>query len=417
MNRVFFGWWLLGSLFVVYTASNGILLNTLPMFYPSLIAEFGWSEAEVTSPAAMFYFACGFVSLFSGYFLDRYSAKRIMLFGLLGIVLALVYFSQASSLIELFAIYIVFSVGLATGGLLPSMLLLTRWFVRKRGIAVGILLLAASFGGMVFPLFVPGWIEAYGWRQSIMILAGIGAVMMILPVLFFVRDFPRDLGLRSDGDEVIEDTTERDAQQIAAGPTFRDAVTSPITYLLIFTTATLWICVTSVINHQTIYLGQDLGVDFGVLGVVVSVFFASSIFGYLIFGYLSDHFKKVHILMLAIVNLGVGLLVLRFLASENKFFLYTYAIIFGIGFSGAFGMVQLIVAEFFAGQGYGRILGLFVFIDTVASAAGIRFLGDIRVGTGSYIPAFNILIIMCIVAALCVFVVMQLQKRPGSATA
>ncbi len=417
MNRVFFGWWQLGGLFVIYTASNGILLNTLPMFYPSLMAEFGWSEAEVTSPAAMFYFASGFMSLISGYFLDRYSAKRIMLFGLAGIVLALAYFSQASSLFELFAIYIVFSAGLATGGLLPSMLLLTRWFVRQRGIAVGILLLAASFGGMVFPLLVPGWLEAYGWRQSIIFFSVIGAVMMIVPVLFLVRNFPSDMGLQPDGDATAPGSDDGEQVTMSGGPTFSDAVKSPITYLLIFTTATLWICVTGVINHQTIYLGQDLGIEFGALGVVISVFFASSIVGYLIFGYLSDHFKKVHILMLAVINLGVGLLVLRVLDVDDSLLLYVYAIIFGVGFSGAFAMVQLIVAEFFAGPSYGKILGLFVFIDTVASAAGIGLLGNMRVGMGSYIPAFNILIAMCVLAAICVLVVMQLQRQPSTATA
>lgn len=417
MNRVFFGWWMLGGLFVIYTASNGILLNTLPMFYPSLMAEFGWSEAEVTSPAAMFYFASGFMSLISGYFLDRYSAKRIMLFGLVGIVLALAYFSQVASLFELFAVYIVFSAGLATGGLLPSMLLLTRWFVRKRGVAVGILLLAASFGGMVFPLLVPGWLESYGWRQSVLFFAGIGAVMMIFPIFFLVRNFPGDVGLQPDGDADANKLNDQGAAQIARGPTPADALRSPITYLLIFTTATLWICVTGVINHQTIYLGQDLGIDFGTLGIVVSVFFASSIVGYLIFGYLSDRFKKVHILMLAVINLGVGLLVLRFLSPDNTFLLFAYAVIFGIGFSGAFAMVQLIVAEFYAGPSYGQILGLFVFIDTVASAAGIAVLGNMRVAMGSYIPAFNMLMTMCVLAAISVLVVMQLQKRPSPATA
>ncbi len=417
MNRVFFGWRLLAGLFVTYMASNGILLNTLPMFYPSLMEEFGWNQAEVASPAALFYLASGFMSLVSGYFLDRYSAKRIMLFGLAGIVLALAYFSRVTSLFELFAIYIVFSVGLATGGLLPSMLLLTRWFVRMRGIAVGTLLLASSAGGMVFPLLVPGWLETFGWRQSILMFTVIGAAMMILPVLFLIRDFPHNMGLKPDGDGNMEETGKAEPVASNAGPKFIDALKSPTTYLLIFTTATLWICVTGVINHQTIYLQKDLGIAFETVGAVVSVFFASSVVGYLIFGYLSDRFKKVHILMLAVANLGVGLFVLRILEAEDIAILYIYAIIFGIGFSGAFAMVQLIVAEFFAGPDYGRILGLFVFIDTIASAGGIRLLGDMRVVMGSYIPAFNMMIAMCFTAAVCVVIIMRIQKKPEPAMA
>ncbi len=200
MNRFFFGWWLLVGLFVIYTASNGILLNTLPMFYPSLMGEFGWSEAQVTRPAALFFFVSGFMSIVSGFFLDHFSVKRIMLIGLTGIVVALGYYGSISSLGEMIAIYIVFSAGLATGGLLPSMLLLTRWFVRLRGIAIGMLLLAASLGGMVFPPIVAARLAVNGWRQTVMELAVLGAVMMIVPVFFLVRNFPRDMGLRPDCD-------------------------------------------------------------------------------------------------------------------------------------------------------------------------------------------------------------------------
>ena len=405
MTRFFFGWWLLVGLFVIYTASNGILLNTLPMFYPSLMAEFGWSEAEVTRPAALFFFASGFMSIISGFFLDRFSVKRIMLIGLAGMVAALGYYSSISSLGGLMTIYFVFAAGLAMGGLLPSMLLLTRWFVRLRGIAIGILLLAASLGGMVFPPIVAQRLALNGWRQTVMELAIISAVMMIVPVLFLVRNYPRDMGLQPDGEAAPSDTAK--TGPATDGPTLMDAVKSPLFYLLVFTTATLWVCVTGVINHQTIYLGQDLGVGMSMLGLIISVFFGFSIIGYLLFGYLSDHFKKGHILMLAVINLAVGLIVLRVLNSDSTVLIFVYAAIYGMGFSGAFVMVQLIVAEYFSGSNYGKILGLFVFIDTIASGIGIEILGQMRVAMGSYIPAFNVLIVLCAAAAICVFFINQ----------
>ena len=403
MNRFYFGWWLLVGLFVIYTASNGILLNTLPMFYEPLMGEFGWNEAEVTRPAALFFLISGFMSIISGFFLDHFSVKRIMLIGLTGIVVSLGYYSSISSLGEMIAIYIVFSAGLATGGLLPSMLLLTRWFVRLRGIAIGILLLAASLGGMVFPPIVAARLAVNGWRQTAMELAIIGAVMMIVPVFFLVRNFPRDMALQPDGDASPSDSAE--TETATGGPTLIEAVKSPLFYLLVFTTATLWICVTGVINHQTIYLGQDLGVDLSMLGLIISVFFGFSIIGYLLFGYLSDHFKKGHILMLAVINLAVGLIVLRLLSADSTVLIFIYAAIYGMGFSGAFAMVQLIVAEYFSGANYGKILGLFVLIDTIASGIGIEVLGQMRVAMGSYIPAFNLLIGLCVAAAICVFVI------------
>ena len=86
MNRIFFGWWVLVGLFLIYTASNGIVIFTLPLISPALIEEFGWNQAQVTRPALIFYFATGFMSLISGALLDRLPAKIIMLLGMVLII-------------------------------------------------------------------------------------------------------------------------------------------------------------------------------------------------------------------------------------------------------------------------------------------------------------------------------------------
>jgi len=97
--------------------------------------------------------------------------------------------------------------------------------------------------------------------------------------------------------------------------------------------------------------------------------------------------------------------------------LYAYAAVYGIGFSGTFAMIQVVVAEFFAGASYGRILGVFTMVDTLAGAMGTKALGAMRVAGGSYLPAFDLLI------GLCVLVLLALgglrfgaARRPAAAT-
>lgn len=82
-----------------------------------------------------------------------------------------------------------------------------------------------------------------------------------------------------------------------------------------------------------------------------------------------------------------------------------YAATYGIAYSGVFTMIQIIVAELYYGQAYGKILGIVLTIDTLASVAGIVFLGQKSVADGSYIPAIQILIILCLVALLGVFLI------------
>lgn len=71
-------------------------------------------------------------------------------------------------------------------------------------------------------------------------------------------------------------------------------------------------------------------------------------------------------------------------------------------------MIQLMIAELFSGPTYGRILGIFVGFDTIAAAAGITAVGEIRVAAGSYVPAINLMLAMAVIAMGCVFAIKRL---------
>jgi MFS family permease len=83
-QRSFRGWWVLSGLFLVYAASNGILVHSLPLLYPELIATFGWSEAQVTLPATILLVVSAITSPPVGYLLDKYSARLLLGLGAVG---------------------------------------------------------------------------------------------------------------------------------------------------------------------------------------------------------------------------------------------------------------------------------------------------------------------------------------------
>ena len=406
MGRFYFGWWVLLGLFLVYAASNGILIFTLPLFFPELINEFGWNEAEVTRPAAIFFVAAAVLHPFGGMLLDRYSPRLLMLVGYGAIAVALGFYPYINSLGHLTAIYIVFGLGLGLAGLVANMLVLTRWFTRRRGVAVGLLLMGASFGGAVFPLIVRQSLVESGWREAVMLLAIIGGAMMMLPLLFLVRDRPPGTG----GDEDLA-STKAESYRSASGPALIEAFKSPIFYLLTVATAILWFCLVGVLQHQAIYLGRDLGIDSATIPLVFSIFFWGGIVGKAGFGYLSDRLNKVHVMLGSVGNLIVGLAILRTLSADNTTMVFAYAVVYGIGAGGAFAMIQLVIAEHFAGQAYGKILGIFTFVDTIAGALGTQVVGMMRVYYESYVPALNVMIVACIVAGLCVIAIDRLRRR------
>ncbi len=413
IRHLFFGWWVLAGVFIVYAASNGIILNTLPLIYPDLVKEFGWTNEQVTRPATLFLLITAILSPFGGTLLDRWPPKKLMLIGIGMILIALACLPIISTLNQLTAIYLTFSIGLALGGLIASMVIVTRWFVRYRGLAVGLLLMASSFGGAIFPWLVGDTLVESGWRQAMLLLAGIGGVMMLVPLIFLVRNQPSDMGLNPDGDDVKTNAEPVPSESTAAtthiGPTLQDAFRSPAFYLLAFATGTLWFCILGVLQHQGLYLGLDLKVDPAVIPDVFIAFFWAAVVGKVLFGWLSDHFDKLLIMLAAVGNLILGLIVLRLVDADSLFSVYLYAIIYGVGYSGAFTMIQLAIAEFFSGSSYGKILGTFTLVDTLSGSLGVFVLGTMRDSMGDYIAAFNLMIALCVVAFLCVIVLMRMN--------
>lgn len=415
MSRVFYGWIVLAGLCITYAASNGILLNTLPLFYPSLIEEFQWDAAEVTGPASLSFFATAILSLFVGYMVDRFAPRPMMIMGSLIFVGVLLAYRYISSLDQMKMIYVGFSCALALNGILPSMVVTSRWFKQFRGLAVGILLMASSFGGAVLPLIVGPMLADEGWRATLIFVAGIGFVMMVLPCVFILRNDPSEKNTVADGKASAEVATPDDVQPpvgVVAGITVLEAMKTPMFYLLAFSTAVMWFCISGVIQHQSIYLGRDLGLPGPQLAQVFSVFFFSSVIGKVLFGWLSDRFSKSNIMLLATTNLIIGLVLFRFIDGDSMVSILAYAVIYGIGFSGAFTMIQLMIAELFAGPTYGRMLGVYVFIDTLAGGVGIAVLGNMRVAMDSYLPAINLMIGLCVAAFVCVYIIKRQVEAP-----
>ena len=366
--RPYYGWSVLAGLFFIYAASNGVLMHTIPLLYPELIKDFGWTEAQVTLPATMLYVVGAITSPPAGILLDRYSPRRIIITGACGIVAGLLLAAGFKVLWQLVAIFILFGAALSLSGLVSNMLILSRWFHRFRGKATGILLMASSLGGVVFPLIMGWGLLNWGWRPTMIGFALLVAVMMLVPLIFVIRDRPQDMGLTVDGQPKTDIATRTNSS--ASGPTLRDAMRGRNFYLIALATGSVWFAIIAMIQHQGIYLGRDLGVSGALLPVIFSAFFACSVIGKFSFGFLSDHFRKDLVMMVSIVLLIVGLLLLRMADASQTTSLFAYAVVAGIGFSGSFTCVQLMIATYYAGPSYGKILTIMMLMDTLAGALG-----------------------------------------------
>ncbi|MCS6928443.1 MAG: MFS transporter [Saprospiraceae bacterium] len=404
MKKPFYGWYLLASLTLAYTVSNGLVLNSLPIFYPELVREFGWNQSEVTRPAQLLFLLVAVLSPFAGILLDRFSTRHILLTGAGLMTLGIFAFSRMSTLMGMSAIYLLFSVSLVLCGIISSMYLLTRWFVRYRGIAVGIFLLGSSLGGAIFNPLAAYFIQTMGWRSAAMTLAVLAVGFLVLPLFLFVRNTPQEMNLQPDGLEpaLLPATNGSTASNSAEqqGPTLQQIIRTPTFYLILIATAAMWFTILGVVQHQALYL-KDLGGSLPV-GSILGLFFACSLVGKVFFGWLSDRFEKRYIMQLATLNMVLGSLLLYLSHRNPQVLTWAYAVVFGIGFSGTFTIIQVLIADFYSGRDYGKILGTYTMIDTLAGVGGISFLGFVRSSSGSYQQGFLVMLILCTLAAICI---------------
>jgi sugar phosphate permease len=143
-KRTFFGWWVLLGIFISYTALVGIQIYTLPLFYPELIKEFGWSTEGVTRAATIFFLTGALITPFVSSLFDRFSARMFMVVGAIAAALALLGYRSLHTLTQMAIVYVIFALSQVCAGQVPTMLIVTRWFRRYRGIAVGITLMGPA---------------------------------------------------------------------------------------------------------------------------------------------------------------------------------------------------------------------------------------------------------------------------------
>src|SRR5437773_3074948 len=184
--------------FVVLFTIVGLALYGLPLYYDFFVRDFGWSRTQVTSGNALSKLVVGpLLGFCAGWFVDRSGPRRLMLAGILMAGVALIGLGRMTALWMFYLFYLLNALGYVCGGPLPNQVLLSRWFDRTRGTAMGFAYLGIGIGGAMVPLLANWLTQHVGWRGSLQVL-GVLIVVIALPLAYFVREDP-DLNHRGHG--------------------------------------------------------------------------------------------------------------------------------------------------------------------------------------------------------------------------
>jgi sugar phosphate permease len=384
--------------FLSLFAIVGVALYGLPFFYDFMVREFGWTRQQVTSGNAYSKLVVGpLFGFIAGWVVDRFGAKRLMIVGILMAGLALVGLGAISTITLFYVFYLFNALGYVCGGPLPNQVLLSRWFDKGRGRAMGFAYLGIGIGGALVPLVAHGLTTRFGWHAALQIL-GVLMIVVALPLALIVRDAPPDAP--SDAPAGPNSATA------AHGVTAADA-TSPLAarvfthwtfpFLLVGSMCSIG-AVGGTMQNLKLLLSIDKGLAQGDVAVVLSLVLTGSLIGRLLMGWMADRFPKKYV-MLLIYGLVAATVPLLYLAPTLGS-LQIAAILFGIGLGGDYMIIPLMAAELYGLKILGRVMGVVLTADGVAEALAPMAVAAIRDATGSYGGGFALLVCLATLGAV-----------------
>src|SRR5437016_4342930 len=385
----------------------GLALYGLPLYYDFMVREFGWSRTMVTSGNAVSKLVVGPVFGFgAGWIVDRFGPRRLMMAGILMAGIALVGLGAISALWMFYFFYLLNALGYVCGGPLPNQVLLSRWFDRTRGTAMGFAYLGIGIGGALVPLLANWLTQHVGWRGSLQVL-GVLIVLIALPLAYFVREDPA--GLKSKTRPTYDSAAPRAPRTPAPlAPPAPPAPLAPVSavlrspafYLLALGSMCSIAAVGGTNQHLKLFLSLDRGYSQGEAARVISLVLACSIAGRLLMGWLADRVPKKFVMLM--IYLLVASSIPLLLVGSSQAPMYAFAVIFGIALGGEYMIIPLMAGELFGVTVLGRVLGIVLTADGVAEATAPMLVGYLRDRSGAYDIGFFMLIAAALMGAVAI---------------
>ncbi len=396
MSRPFYGWAIVAVAFCLHFAVSGCVYYAFGVLFKPISQELAaGARTGVGSVLPLLNVVVGLSGPFVGRALDGRGIRRMLLAGVALLSLGFLALSQVRSLFELFLSYaILIAGGTALAGNLPCSTLVSNWFVRRRGRALGVAQLGISLSGVSMVWVASALVEFVGWRGAAAGFAAFSAALLLPLVALFAVDRPEARGLHPDGLAALSGSDPAAAAEAAPRDT-RALLRDPRLWIL---SICIGVCAsaTGTLVQQIHAFATDLGHALLEVTSVLSLLALGSALGKPVFGLFADRSGGRAALAgcLAIQLAGVACL----LAVEGLGALRAAAALFGLGMGGLMPVWGHLVGSVFGRASFGRSMGLMGLVMLPLQVAGGPLAAWIHDRTGSYRPAFAIFIAMYLVA-------------------
>lgn len=390
LEGVFYGWRIVGVALLVLTLTSLVVFQGLGIFLVALERQFGWSRAALSGAFSLGRAQGAVMGPLEGFFIDRFGPRRMVLIGYVVMGIGFILFSIVQELWQFYAAFFVVTMGAGLGSWMAMISTVNNWFLRKRALAMSIVLSGTHIGGFLVPAMALG-IESHGFEKVTLVI-GVILLAIAIPVSRVMRSFPEEYGLRPDG--VTEERNPAPTKVNEAPPnpevdfTPRQAVK----------TRAFWLIAAAHIGNappmitMAIHLGPkltDSGLSLSMAGVVIATFTATALPAQVFAGYLGDRISKPKLISLFLCLQGVSLVLIA--TTDALHWAFIFAVLFGIAFGGRLPLLFSIRGDYFGRKAFATITGFSQLPSNLLMIVGPLFAGYMFDRTGSYfVPIITI---------------------------
>jgi nitrate/nitrite transporter NarK len=381
-SKVFYGWW------IVLVAGIGLSVHAAPIvtftfgvFLKSFSQEFSWSRGQASLAVSLSTLGIAVAAPFLGRLVDRFGARRVILPStlLFGVGVLSLYFLSAH-LWHFYAIFLFLGVLGSGTTAVPYSKVISRWFDRQRGLALGLALVGASVGISAMPSVAQALITSVGWRSTYVVL-GLLTMGITLPVVGrFLTETPQQMGLWPDGAASAAATVAK-TRDPEPGFSSREARH----------TATFWVLVSAAFLVSASFVGclihlvpllTDRGVSAQNAALATSVGAGGALLARAGTGYLLDRFFVAHVALPFFCGSALGILLLW--SGVVGGLAFVAAVLVGLGQGAEFDILPYAISRYFGLRAFGEIYGYTFAAVTLGAAVGPLVMGVSFDATGSY---------------------------------
>ena len=221
-HHIYYGWVMVVAGILVMSVTHGVVQNCFSQFIKPVSESLNVSRSSFAINMTILNVVYMIVALFSGKIFVKLKLRNLM--RIASVALPIIYFSYSfcREMWMFYALSVAAGLMMSCLTFLAFTMIISQWFIEKRGTAIGVCFMGSGLGGMLFQNLSNSWIKTVGWAGTYRILAVIMAAVMIPLVYFVIRQRPQDMGLQPYGSQI----EEAGGEEPVYGPTLGGAMKS-----------------------------------------------------------------------------------------------------------------------------------------------------------------------------------------------